>query len=65
MPFKDPARKREHDRQRYQRMRRGERPNPLTLDEWRDLQRAAMRQGRGPWELLRRVAALWGVPEHW
>jgi hypothetical protein len=64
MPFKDREKKRAKDRARYHRLKAGcERPpNPLTMDEWRALQRYAGRTKGWAWNLLNKVAAVWGVP---
>jgi hypothetical protein len=65
MPYKDPEQKRRRDQDRYQRLKKGVHPNPLTPDQWRTLQRAVYRVGQGEYELLRRVAEVWNVPVFW
>ncbi|MFP3869237.1 MAG: hypothetical protein ACLFUU_13975 [Desulfobacteraceae bacterium] len=62
MPFKDPERKRQYHREYGRHLRKGL-TNPLTPDQWQFLQRAAWQHGRGTWELVRQLAALWDVSE--
>jgi hypothetical protein len=64
MPYKDKELKRARDKERYLKMKTGGEhpPNPLTMDEWRALQRYVGRTKGWAWHLLNKVAAAWEVP---